>query len=114
MLFNSYEFIFLFMPVAVAGFALLSFGHHKAALFWLTAASLFFCAWWDWHSIWILVTSIVFNFASSLAIERSRGSVSKNWLTFGIAGNLLALGIFKYAGFAVEIVNDIAGTHFDR
>ena len=114
MLFNSHEFIFLFMPLAVAGFALLSFGHHKAALLWLTAVSLFFYGYWDWHSIWILVSSIVFNFACSRAIERSTGSVSKRWLTFGVAGNLLALGIFKYAGFAVEIVNDIAGTHFDR
>ena len=42
------------------------------------------------------------------------GVASKRWLIFGVAGNLLALGIFKYAGFAAEIVNGIAGTHFDR
>ena len=58
MLFNSYEFIFLFMPVAVAGFALLSPRHHKAALLWLTILSLFFYAYWDWRSVWILVASI--------------------------------------------------------
>lgn len=112
MLFNSYEFIFLFMPVAVAGFALLSPGHHKAALLWLTVLSLFFYAYWDWRSIWILVASIVFNFAFSLTIERTTGRVSKRWLVFGITGNLLALGVFKYAGFAVQAANDIAGTHF--
>src|SRR4051794_15488113 len=55
MLFNSYEFILLFLPVAVAGFALLSRRMHQAALLWLTAASLVFYAYWDWHSVWILV-----------------------------------------------------------
>src|SRR5260221_7603420 len=114
MLFNSYEFIFLFMPLAVAGFALLSFGQHRAALLWLTAMSLFFYAYWDWHSIWILVASIVFNFACSLAIERSTAGVSRRWLILGVAGNLLALGVFKYAGFAAEIVNSVAGIHLDR
>jgi D-alanyl-lipoteichoic acid acyltransferase DltB (MBOAT superfamily) len=114
MLFNSYEFIFLFMPVAVAGFATLSVGHHRAALLWLTAASLFFYAWWDRHSLWILVTSIVLNFACSQAIGRSKGIVRKRWLASGVAGNLLALGIFKYAAFAVDIVNEIGGGHFDR
>lgn len=114
MLFNSYEFIFLFMPVAVAGFALLSSKNHKAALLWLTALSVFFYAYWNWHAIWVLVASIVFNFPCGLAIQRSAGTASRRWLILGVAGNLLALGVFKYAGFAVEIVNDIAGTHFDR
>jgi alginate O-acetyltransferase complex protein AlgI len=114
MLFNSYEFIFLFMPVAVAGFASLSFGHHRAALLWLTAVSLVFYAYWDWHSIWILLASMGFNFTCSLAIERSSASASKNWLAFGIASNLLALGFFKYAGFTIEIINGVGGTHFDR
>ena len=68
MLFNSYGFIFLFMPAAVAGFALLSSTRHKVALLWLTILSLFFYAYWDWHSIWILVASTVFNFVCGLAI----------------------------------------------
>ena len=38
--------------------------------------------------------------------------MSKRCLVFGIAGNLVWLGIFKYAGFAVQAANDIAGTHF--
>jgi alginate O-acetyltransferase complex protein AlgI len=97
MLFNSYEFIFVFMPAAVAGFALLCSKHHKAALLWLTAVSLSFYAYWDWHAIWILAASIVFNFACGEAIERSTGGVSKRWLVIGVVCNLFALGIFKYA-----------------
>lgn len=80
MLFNSYEFIFLFMPVAIAGFALLSPTRHTAALLWLTALSLLFYASWDWRSLWILVASIVLNFACSLSIERSSGLASKRRL----------------------------------
>ncbi len=114
MLFNSYEFIFLFMPVAVAGFAWLSPKRHTAALLWLTALSLLFYANWDWHSLWILAASMLFNFVCSLAIERSSGSASKRWLVFGVACNLFALGVFKYAAFATEIFNGIAGTHLGR
>jgi D-alanyl-lipoteichoic acid acyltransferase DltB (MBOAT superfamily) len=114
MLFNSYEFLFLFMPVTVAGFALLCIGHHRAALLWLTAASLCFYAWWDWRSLWLLVASMAFNFALSLAIERSSGSARRRWLALGIAGNLLALGIFKYAAFAVDILNEVAGARLER
>src|SRR5205085_4202086 len=100
MLFNSYEFIFLFMPVAIASFAWLSPTRHAAALLWLTALSLLFYANWDWHSLWILASSIILNFACSLAIERSSGLTSKRWLIFGVACNLLTLGIFKYIAFA--------------
>jgi alginate O-acetyltransferase complex protein AlgI len=114
MLFNSYEFIFVFMPVAVAGFAWLSSRHHKATLLWLTALSLLFYAHWDWQAMWILSASMVFNFVFGLALERSSGSVSKRWLIFGVAFNLCALGIFKYAGFATEIFNDVAGTQLGR
>jgi D-alanyl-lipoteichoic acid acyltransferase DltB (MBOAT superfamily) len=114
MLFNSYEFVFLFMPTVLAGFALLSPAHHRAALAWLTVASFFFYAWWDWREIWLLVASIVFNFICGLAIQRTGRHFAQAWLCFGIAGNLCALGFFKYAGFAVEIVNDLAGTKFDR
>src|SRR5690348_12241405 len=110
MLFNSYEFIFLFMPVVVAGFAWLSPTRHAAALLWLTALSLLFYANWDWQSLWILASSIILNFACSLAIDRSSGLASKRWLIVGVTGNLLALGVFKYAAFAAEIVNGIAGT----
>jgi alginate O-acetyltransferase complex protein AlgI len=114
MLFNSYEFIFVFMPATVAGFALLSATRHRAALLWLSAASVFFYAWWDWHSLWLLVASMAFNFVCSLSIGRSGGSARKRWLSLGIAGNLLALGVFKYAGFAADILNEVAGTHLDR
>ena len=115
MLFNSYEFIFLFMPVAVAGFALLSFeaSQVRAALAHRRIA-VFLCLLGLARDLRFLSRRSVFNFACSLAIERSTGSVSKRWLVLGVAGNLLALGVFKYAGFAVEIVNDIAGTHLDR
>ena len=40
MLFNSYEFILVFLPVVVAGFYLIGrFGRHRAALGWLVAAA---------------------------------------------------------------------------
>ncbi len=47
MLFNSYVFIFVFLPVTLAGFFLLGRFQPKLAAAWLTAASLFFYGWWN-------------------------------------------------------------------
>ena len=46
MLFNSYEFIFLFLPLTLAGFFLLGLSSRTLALGWIVAASLIFYAWW--------------------------------------------------------------------
>ena len=113
MLFNSYGFIFVFMPVAVAGFAWLAETPYGGAALAHRSVAAVLCQLGLARDV-ILAASMVFNFVCSLAIERSSGSVSKRWLIFGVAGNLCALGIFKYAGFATEIFNDIAGTHRDR
>jgi uncharacterized protein (TIGR03382 family) len=46
MLFNSYTFLFGFLPVVLAGFYVLGARRREWALLWLIAASLVFCAWW--------------------------------------------------------------------
>ena len=63
MLFNSYEFIFLFLPVTLVGFFLLGRGSRTLALGWLILASLFFYAWWRPINVPIIAPSIAVNFA---------------------------------------------------
>ena len=46
MLFNSYEFVYVFFPVTLAGFFVLRRVSRDFALAWLIVASLFFYAWW--------------------------------------------------------------------
>lgn len=109
MLFNSYEFIFLFLPITFfVFFAVAKHSGIKAATFWLTAASFFFYGWWDYRYVPLLFASICFNYFIGRRIEAStRG---KGWLGLGIVGNLSLLGIFKYTGFFLETVNTVAGS----
>lgn len=109
MLFNSYEFIFLFLPVTLLVYFGLA-GHRwtKAAAGWLTAASLFFYGWWDVRYVPLLLASILFNFLAGRQIERA--VKKRGWLAASIAVNLALLGYFKYTGFFLTTLNDVLGT----
>lgn len=114
MLFNSYEFIFLFLPITVVGFAALSDRYHTAALIWLTAASLLFYFWWEPKTSWVLVVSIASNFYFGWKIGAFRETASKRFLIAGVIANFLLLGIFKYTGFVVDVVNESLGSGIER
>ena len=112
MLFNSYTFLFGFLPlVLVVAFALARLGN-TAVIAWLALASFVFYGWWDWHFVPLLAVSIAFNLAAAQGIARSGGRASRAWLAGAVAANLLFLGYFKYAGFFAETVNAMAGTHW--
>lgn len=98
MLFNSYEFIFLYLPVVFfVFFCLGKWCGQQVATFWLVLASVVFYGWWDHRYVPILVASICFNYFIGGQIRK--GYVRKGWLTFGIVGNLMLLGYFKYTEF---------------
>ena len=62
MLFNSYEFIFLFLPIVVLGFFTLSrFKSRLLSIGWLVASSLFFYGYWNPKYLLLIVSSIIFN-----------------------------------------------------
>ncbi len=113
MLFNSYVFIFAFLPVVFFGFYVIGRYSHKLALLWLTFASLFFYGWWDVRFVGLLLASIVFNYGFGRLIGQrlstSTGS-GKSLLVSAIVANIILLGYFKYANFFVENLNHLAGT----
>lgn len=126
MLFNSYAFIFGFLPVCLLGFFVLSKrGCSGAASIWLILVSLFFYGWWnpDPSAAWtpkylgIILTSIVFNYVCGVWIDLARRSANshaaKGTLTLGIVANLCALGYFKYAHFCAGTANALLGTNID-
>jgi len=103
MLFNSYIFIFIFLPIVLIGFHLLGKrGHRRIAISWLVIASLFFYGWWNPAYLGLILTSILFNYAIGASLG---GKPSKFVLTFGISVNLGLLGYFKYANFFVDNFN---------
>ena len=115
MLFNSYLFIFLFLPVTLTGFFAISrFCHHKILLLWLVGASLFFYGWWNPIYLWLLLASILSNYALGTTIGYFSGNkpIAKGLLVIGISFNLGLLGYLKYANFFVNEWNLITGTNF--
>ena len=112
MLFNSYGFLFVFLPLTLAGFFWL--GRHSGLLAagWLTLASLTFYGWWDWRFVPLLVLSIAFNYMMGLVIARTHGQSRQRWFVIAVAADLMLLGYFKYANLLVSSLNDIARTTY--
>ena len=109
MLFNSYAFIFVFLPFVLLGFHWIgSLGRHRVASAWLVATSLFFYGWWNPAYLLLIFGSMLFNFAMGTAILTDK--LPKKWLLFtGIATNLALLCYFKYANFFVDNLNTLIG-----
>ena len=113
MLFNSYAFIFLFLPLTLALFFVLARTSHVLAAGWLAAASLFFYGWWNPAYVGLLMLSIGFNYLAGMRIARAvtaaRGRRGK-WLTvLAIAANLLLLGYYKYSNFFLTNAASVMG-----
>src|SRR5258707_4149199 len=99
MLFNSYLFIFVFLPATLIVYVGLGRLAPRGATGFLAAASLFFYGWWNPAYLWLLCLSIAFNYGIGLAIVRSDGVRRTRLLFVGIAGDLLVLFYFKYFNF---------------
>jgi alginate O-acetyltransferase complex protein AlgI len=114
MLFNSFEFIFAFLPVVLVVFFLAArYAGRGAAVGFLCLASMFFYAWWNPVYLLLLVGEVCANFAIGRAIVSRRGTpAARAIMVAGIVCNLLILGFFKYAVFFTGIVNDLAGTRW--
>src|SRR5215510_6017405 len=108
MLFNSYFFIFVFLPVTlVIFFALGRHRERRAAVAWLVTASLFFYGWWNPAYLGLIIASILFNYTAGtvLGSRRRAPSIRRATLIFAVTSNLLVLGYYKYAGFFLANVN---------
>lgn len=111
MLFNSYEFLFAFLPIALGiyFFSGYLFGL-RAAIFTLIISSFVFYSYWKPEFVIILLASLVFNYTLSRGIDLLSKIYSKWILLSGIAANLVLLGIFKYTDFFIANINFISGS----
>ena len=114
MLFNSTVFLFAFLPLVLGGFlALNRWTGGRGGLAWLLAASLVFYASVQPLFLLLLLSSVLVNFVLGLQIQDAGSDrARRGWCVLGVVLNLLALAVFKYAGFTVEIANQLAGTNF--
>lgn len=116
MLFNSYEFLFLFLPVTLAVFFWAGKqGNRQLAIGWLVAASLFFYGWWNPPYLFLMIFSIIFNYGLGNFLGRDSlpSFLRRGTLALGVAVNLGLIGYYKYANFFVDTVNHLAGTSFN-
>jgi D-alanyl-lipoteichoic acid acyltransferase DltB (MBOAT superfamily) len=105
MLFNSYTFIFLFLPLTLLVYSLLSYkNYYETSLLWLVITSLFFYGWWNPPYVILIIGSILFNYFLGIQLTK-RVSHKKIILISGISANLLLLGYFKYTNFLISTIN---------
>jgi alginate O-acetyltransferase complex protein AlgI len=108
MLFSSSIFIFLFLPITLIGYQLISPLGRRALLLWLALASLFFYGYWNPRYLILLSASILLNFLFSRMVVRegSEEKARSRWLFAAITANLLLLGWFKYLFPLLGFAND--------
>ncbi len=116
MLFNSSEFIFIFLPIVViVYYALNKLRLIKIATAWLVMASLYFYSNWNINFLPIIITSTIFNYSiGSTLTGNFKLNVDKKFLMFfGIVGNLLILGYYKYFNFLIDNINAVFHQNFN-
>ena len=108
MLFNSYEFIFLFLPLT---FFIYFYLNQKkltiASKGFLLFASLFFYSWWNILYLPLILASMLFNFMIGKGLNETKNKKisKKSLLIFGIVANIALLVYFKYSDFLIENFN---------
>lgn len=110
MLFNSYIFIFVFLPITWVGFwGINKFKLTRLARVWLTVASFGFYAYWNIAYLPLLLISVVFNYQMGQAIANAKPDTksSKRLLWIGIVVNLIAIGYYKYFNFFIDSINGV-------
>ncbi len=106
MLFNSYVFLFGFLPPVLVGTWALR--NKNLRLLFLTMASWAFYAWWDWRFLPLMLSTTTVDYVAALMIHRTEVARRRNlWLIGSLAVNLGLLGYFKYAGFFLNSLNGI-------
>ena len=114
MLFNSYQFLFSFLPVVLAGcFLCARVFSAGAAQLWLIAASLYFYGSWNLAYLPLLLGSILFNYLIATLMTGSASEGRRRWLLLtATAVNLGLLGYYKYTNYLIDSVNTLANTSF--
>ncbi|MDQ7091620.1 MAG: MBOAT family protein [Methylococcales bacterium] len=109
MIFNSSEFLFIFLPLSF--FIYFYFLHKRfiiGAKAFLVFASLFFYSWWEISYLPLILSSMLFNYVIGSALNEKKKRLQfpkKSLLITGIVANLGLLGYFKYYDFLIHNFN---------
>ena len=113
MLFNSYIFVLLFLPLSVAGYFLLNRRNTRLATAYLLGMSLWFYAYFNVAYLPLIVGSILVNFSLNKLMRRfTAKNARKAVMLAGVAINIGVLFYYKYYDFFATNVNSLFGTHW--
>lgn len=115
MLFNSYIFIFVFLPITLLlYFGLNKFKKYKLAKLVLVIASLYFYAYFNVNYLFIIVLSILVNYIFNQIFRKVKQKPLRNvTLVLGLAFNLGMIFYYKYYDFVISAINNMASTNFN-
>jgi len=118
MLFNSYEFLLIFLPITfIVYFILNKLRLIQFAKIWLILTSLFFYSFWNIRYLPLIFISIIFNYCIGTTLndpDNIKLKVNKKIvLIAGIAFNILLLGYYKYFDFFIKNINIVFSSHLD-
>lgn len=115
MLFNSYIFICIFLPIALIGWYTLNhFKLYRLAGLFLSGMSLWFYAYFNLSYLLIIVASILINYLISMTIDHiSKDKTKKLMLVISVFINLGILFYFKYFDFFIENINAITKSNYE-
>lgn len=115
MLFNSYIFIFLFLPLVLLGWYGLNRLHqYNLAMVFLSGMSLWFYGYFNTYYLTIIIISILINYFLSYLLTLAHGRTARRiGLISGTGINLAVLFYFKYYDFFVENINSLFQTDFN-
>ena len=105
MIFSTNLFVFVFLPLFLAGYYLLPPRFRSA---WILLASYAFYAWWrlDFVALFFATTLWTYLFGRIIARNLERHPRRAAWaLALGVGGNLSVLAYFKYFNFGIDSVN---------
>lgn len=108
MVFSSFTFLLLFLPLFLAVYALLPVRLRNGMLF---LGSLIFYAWGEPVYVTLLLFSTLVDYTHGLLVDRYRGSwIGRAALFSSVIINLGLLGVFKYSGLLVQTWNNLVGS----
>lgn len=114
MFFNSFPFIFIFLPISIIIYFTLVKRHGLFGQIWLAIVSLIFYGLLTPEYLPLLLASIVFNYSiGSIIIKSLNDSALEKWikptLIIGVLGDVLLLGYYKYFNFVIFNLDRIPG-----
>lgn len=119
MVFSDLFFLFVFLPAFLICYAIAAYADRKlwscddggenfrCKNLMLVVFSLLFYAWGEPVYVFLMLFSVLVNYAAGLLIDASSDARRRWALAFGIACNIVILGTFKYLGFFADILASI-------